>query len=391
MKIHDCDVLIIGGGLVGAALACALRDTALSVMVLEGRAPEIEWDAASWDSRIYAISPASRRFLTGIGAWQQLDAARTQRVGQMLITGDDRRARLDFDATAAGADELARIVESRELQRALWQTAATAPNVQLLAGVKPTGMQFDQADATITLDDGRCLSSRLVVGADGVQSWVRQQVGIDAQVRPYQQWGVVANFECAKPHLGMARQWFFDDGILAWLPLPGNRISMVWSCNDATRAELLALDAAALCERVATAGDNALGALQLLTPAAAFPLRLVHVSELVRPNLALVGDAAHGVHPLAGQGVNLGFGDVEQLARVLKAEPSARCGDLMVLRRYARARRESIYLMQGVTHALQHLFNNQNSLLKPLRNFGLGLTDQLTWLKQQLIRHAMDS
>ncbi len=208
-KNHDCDVLIVGGGLVGAALACALRDTALSVMVLEGRAPPFDWDAASWDSRIYAISPASRRFLTGIGAWQQVDAVRTQRVGKMLITGDDRRARLDFDAADAGTDELARIIEARELQRALWQTASAAANVQLLAGVQSTALSLADDGANITLSDGRRLSSRLVVGADGVQSWVRQQVGIDAQMRPYEQWGVVANFACARPHLGTARQWFF--------------------------------------------------------------------------------------------------------------------------------------------------------------------------------------
>ena len=391
MKIHDADVLIVGGGLVGAALACALRQSALSVLLLESHEPVLSWDDAAWDNRIYAVSPASRSFLARLGVWPRMDASRLQTVSQMQICGDDPRATLDFNAADAGTDELARIVESRELQRALWQTAQAAPNVRLQTGAAVTDLSVDSEGATIQLADGQRLSARLVVGADGVQSWVRHQAGITERTESYEQWGVVANFACTRPHLGVARQWFFADGILAWLPMPGARISMVWSCNEQTKAELLALDPAALSARVQAAGGAAAGQLTLLDPAAAFPLRLMHVNELVRNRVALVGDAAHAVHPLAGQGVNLGFGDVEELARVLLAEPVTRCGDLMVLRRYARARRESIYLMQGVTHGLQKLFNNNNALLKPLRNLGLGLTDQWSWLKHQLIRHAMNS
>ncbi len=391
MKFHDADVLIVGGGLVGCALACALRNTALQVTLVDSHPPAQSWDETTWDSRIYAISPASRRFLTQIGVWERMDAGRLQTVSQMRIAGDDGRAELGFTAMDAGTDELARIVESRELQRALWQAAAEAPNVTLLAPAQPSALHDDADGKLLALSHGPRLSARLVVGADGVQSWVRTQAGIEEKTTPYHQWGVVANFECEKPHLATASQWFFEDGVLAFLPLAGQRMSMVWSCAELRKNELMSLSPEALCQEVARAGQNRLGALKPISAAAAFPLRLMHVADLVRPGLALIGDAAHAVHPLAGQGVNLGFGDVMELARILMAEPASRCGEYLVLRRYERARRENVLLMQGVTHGLQKLFNNTNPVLRVLRNTGLGLTDQWAWLKHRLIQHAMNA
>ncbi len=391
MKFYDADVLIVGGGLVGCALACALKDTRLQVTLLDSREPAQTWDAQTWDSRIYAISPASRRFLTAIGAWQHMDATRLQSVAQMRIAGDDGRSELAFNATDAGTDELAQIVESRELQRALWLAAQAAPNVTLIAPAKPSALHDESDGMLLALEEGRRLSARLVVGADGVQSWVRAQMGIEDKTTSYEQWGVVANFDCEKPHLSTASQWFFADGVMAWLPLAGQRMSMVWSCNDERKQALLALSPAELCEQVAQAGQGRLGQLQLRTPPAAFPLRLMHVADLARPHLALIGDAAHAVHPLAGQGVNLGFGDAMELAKVLAAQAPTQCGDYLVLRRYERARRENVLLMQGVTHGLQKLFNNTNPVLRLMRNTGLGLTDQWVWLKNRLIQHAMNA
>ncbi|GLS05532.1 ubiquinone biosynthesis hydroxylase [Chitiniphilus shinanonensis] len=391
MNAHDADLVIVGGGLVGTALAAALAHSPLSVLLLEGRPPALDFPADTWDARIYAISRASRRLLTQVGAWDRLDPARLQSVSEMRIFGDDGRAQLGFAAPEAGVDELAVILENRELQRALWLAVQQAPNVRVLCPAQPSALAIDADAARLTLADGSVLSARLVVGADGAQSWVRDQRGIDVARRPYGQSGVVANFECEKPHRGVAHQWFFEDGVLAWLPLAGQRMSMVWSCGDALRDELLALDAEALAERVAAAGGRRLGHLHQLGRAAAFPLQLNHVAHLVQPRLALVGDAAHTVHPLAGQGVNLGFGDVAELARTLLAEPPQRCGDYLVLRRYERARREPVYLMQTVCDGLQKLFNNPNPLLKTARNLGLGLTDRQSWLKHRLVRHAMDA
>ncbi|BCL75936.1 ubiquinone biosynthesis hydroxylase UbiH [Jeongeupia sp. HS-3] len=388
---YDADILIIGGGLVGTALAAALAKSTHSILLLEGRTPQTQAPSERWDNRVYAISRASQRLLSDIGAWQRLDAARIQPVSRMQITGDDGRSTLAFDALDAGLDALTTILESGNLQAALWQTAMAAPNVSVMAPAEPAAFAYDDDGVTVTLADGRSIRARLAVGADGANSWLRNGAGIDSSSKPYGQWGVVANFETELPHYGVARQWFFDDGILAWLPLAGKRISIVWSCDEARKDELLALPTAELDAKVAAAGGRALGELRCITPAAAFPLRLTHVRELVRAGVALVGDAAHTVHPLAGQGVNLGFGDVAELARVLAAADSTKLGDYLTLRRYERARREAIYVMQGACDGLQKLFNNRNPLLKTLRNTGLGLTDSLPWIKQQLIRHAMDA
>jgi 2-octaprenyl-6-methoxyphenol hydroxylase len=198
---------------------------------------------------------------------------------------------------------------------------------------------------------------------------------------------VVANFECERPHRGTAFQWFFDSDILAWLPLSGNRLSVVWSTRGEHADELIALDAAALAEKVQAAGHDRLGALRLLTPAAAFPLRLIRVDSVVAPGVALIGDAAHGVHPLAGQGVNLGFGDAEALVEVLAQHRRSRCGDVRVLQTYARLRAEPVRRMQALTHGLHHLFADDRAGW--LRNAGMQIVDRLPPLKAVLVRGAM--
>jgi len=385
MKNFDADVVIVGGGLVGAALALALNGTALTVLLLDAHEPHFDWPADSWDSRIYAITGTNRRLLERIGGWPE-QPDRLQSVQTMRIFGD-AGAELRFDALEAGLEELATILEGRALQNALWQALSKCANVQILAPAQPASLAVGDDAATLTLTDGRKLSARLVVGADGSQSWVRGQLNIEPKVHDYQQFGVVANFLAENPHQATAFQWFRDKDVMAWLPLPDQRLSMVWSCSPSLKDELLALDAVQLASHVEAAGGGHLGKLQLITPAAAFPLRLCQLPRLVTSRVALVGDAAHTVHPLAGQGVNLGFGDVVELAGILSAEPE-RCGEYFCLRRYERARREPVWLMQETCHGLQRLFNNVNPILKPLRNLGLGLTNQSNWLKRQLIRQA---
>ena len=219
----------------------------------------------------------------------------------------------------------------------------------------------------LTLADGRELRAKLIVGADGPDSWVRQQAGISAAPTLYQQHGVVANFIADKPHHGIAFQWFQPDGILALLPLPQQMVSMVWSVSPEKSAALLALPHEELCAQVAAASQHTLGELKLITPPAAFPLRLLNLPHIIAPRLALVGDAAHNVHPLAGQGVNLGFRDARELAQVLlQRGAQADCGDVHLLRRYERARREDIVSMQLTTHTLKYLFNNNNPHLAKL-------------------------
>ncbi len=386
---HDFDVIIIGGGLVGAALALALQDSGLRLALVESGPATMLPDDGSWDSRIYAISPGNARFLDSLGAWSDLDQSRVMPIEEMRIWGDEG-AELDFSAYEGGAANLGYIVESRLMQAGLWTRLQATDAVTLLVGTRCAALNLEDGQATLHLTDGRVLSAGLVVGADGANSWTRTQAGLGVETSDYRQHGVVANFATSRAHGGIARQWFREDGILAWLPLPGQRMSMVWSTAPQHARQLLDLSPDQLCAAVAAAGQETLGELQLLTPPAAFPLRLQNAEVMVRPRLALVGDAAHLVHPLAGQGVNLGFHDAECLARVLSGRGlQTDVGDYGLLRSYERARQMDIRAMQLLTDQLHALFGSRLPLLGALRNWGMKFTNRQKWLKRRLMAHAM--
>lgn len=380
------DLIIVGGGLAGASLAVALRDARLSIALVENQPPKTP---EGWDARVYAISPANAAFLERIGAWKHLDRDRLSAISAMQVCGDGS-GRIDFSAYESGVPELGWIVESAQMACEFWESLKRQSNVTLFCPGKPQTMQVDADGARLSLADGTQLHSRLIVGADGRDSWVREQAGLTATHTPYEEKGLVANFTTEKAHRGIAYQWFRDDGVLAWLPLPGNRISIVWSTPDAHADELLALSPAALCARVAEAGTYTLGQLELLTPPAAFPLRLMRVPQTVGPRVALIGDAAHGIHPLSGHGINLGFQDAAVLADILAG--TADWEDIASparLARYQRARKEETLLMQSTTDGLRRLFKTSLPGLKPLRNLGLGLTNQLVPVKSVLVRYAL--
>jgi 2-octaprenylphenol hydroxylase len=380
------DVVIVGAGLVGASLARALSSATLSVALVDPfAAAEI---SDEWDARIYAVSPTSMAFLQSLAAWQRLDRTRVQAVTQMRVWGDQKGALLEFGAYDAGVGALAYIAESGRLAHALAQSLEGG--VQLYAPARCSALEIGAAGAVLTLASGETLNAKLVVGADGASSWVRRMAGLSAVQHDYHQLGVVANFSCSEAHHGTALQWFRADGVLAFLPLPGQRMSMVWSTPEAHAQELLALDASTLAARVAAAGEHALGTLEALTPARAFALHRLRAEALVAPRVALVGDAAHVVHPLAGQGVNLGFGDASALAATLAAREAFRdCGDLVLLRRYARRRAEAILAMRTVTDGLVHLFAAPGRVSAGVRNAGLNLTNHLPVVKNLLVRHAL--
>ncbi len=382
------DVLVIGAGLVGASFALALRDGGLRVGVVEPSPPSPRTDA--WDSRIYALNPASVRFLQALGAWPALDAARIQPVARMDIRGDAADSKLSFSAYETGVAALAHIVESGRLQHALWDALEAAPSVELITGARCITGQFEPDEAILKLDDGRTLRAALLVGADGANSWLRSAAGLHAEAEPYQALGVVANFECERAHDGTAFQWFRSDGVLAYLPLPDARMSMVWSTPQAHGRELLDLAPERLAERVAEAGQQVLGTLRVITPPQAFPLQKLRVPDIVAPHVALIGDAAHVVHPLAGQGVNLGFGDAQTLARLITERESYRsCGDMSVLRRYQRVRAEPVAAMRMVTHTLERLFAARSPTLAAIRNRGLVYADRASMFKSLLVRQAL--
>jgi ubiquinone biosynthesis UbiH/UbiF/VisC/COQ6 family hydroxylase len=393
LNCREFDVLVVGGGLVGMSCALALSRQGLSVGLLESKpyseTPQTSISGQDWDSRIYAISPANADWLASMGVWQHVDTGRICPIAQMQIFGDADSSHLQFDASEAYIDHLGFIVESCQLEQVLL-AALSKSDVSLMTGVAPQSSVFYENHAEIHLADQRRLKARLLVAADGASSWLRNQAGIAISTYDYHQMGVVANFETELPHHNVAYQWFGDDGILAWLPLPGNRMSMVWSAHEKFARDMLELQAEALSEKVSQQGNMELGALKLLTGARAFPLRQQTATTLVKPMLVLVGDAAHTIHPLAGQGVNLGFRDVKVLAETLRNRSQQQsCGDLMLLRRYERARKLDLMEMQCVTKGLSGLFSHSGTVVRKLRNWGLGLTDRQAKVKKYLMNQAI--
>ena len=384
----EFDIVIVGAGLVGASSAMALHAAGLKLALVETQAPAVAAD--SWDSRVYAISPGSAAFLDSLGVWKRLDRERISVVHEMQVRGDRADALLQFSAYESGVAELAWIVENRQLQSMLWQGLEHQHQLELICPDRCVALRLHDDAAELSLASGRTLSARLVVAADGMHSWARQAAGIAVEQKSYGQMGVVANFACARSHNNTAYQWFRKDGVLAYLPLPGQRMSMVWSTPDAHAAELLSLSADALCARVAEAGKEALGELELLSAPMQFPLGRMRAARLAAPHIALIGDAGHVVHPLAGQGVNMGFGDASALAQVLLQREQFRDpGEIRLLRRYERARAEDIFALASVTDGLQQLFAAPGGVAARLRNAGLNLTNALPVVKNLLIRRAL--
>lgn len=380
------DVVIVGGGLAGAALAVALRKSRLTVALIDAAAPRA---TTSWDARIYAYSPANAQFLRSIGVWERLDRSRLCPVHAMEIFGDGDGA-LNFSANDSGLAELAWIGESSLVLCELWESLQRQHNVTVLCPAVPSALNVADDGVELQLSDGRQVRARLLVGADGRDSWVRQQCGIAARVVDYEESALVANFRCERDHGNRAFQWFSERGIVAWLPLPERHMSLVWSLESGLAADLMALDDADFTERVAGAGQRRLGGLELVTPRAAFALRFMRVESVISPRVALIGDAAHAIHPLSGHGINLGFQDAKVLAERLLGMPQWEDpGARGLLRAYERARAEEPWLVQYVTHGLNRLFKTNNPLAAAARNFGLNLTDRLPVVRNALTRYAV--
>jgi ubiquinone biosynthesis UbiH/UbiF/VisC/COQ6 family hydroxylase len=379
------DLIVVGGGPVGVALARAAAGLSLALV---GEAPRAAAPAAGeFDARVYALSPGNVAFLRAIGAWSALDLSRVTPVHAMSICGDDGRARLEFDALEGGVPELAWIVEDGALQRALWAGLRGAEAI----GAACERLVIDADRATLVLADGRSLDARLVVGADGGQSFVRRAAGIGARESDYGQAALVANFHCELPHANTARQWFQEGGaVLALLPLPAGQVSMVWSLPGDEARRLGEGSAAELAAAVTEASRRELGELRPASPARSYPLRRLAAHAITAPRLALAGDAAHVIHPLAGQGLNLGLQDARVLAETLLGrEPGRDLGEHRLLRRYERRRAEPVLAMDGVVHGLFRLYHSPSPLLARARNAGLNLADRLPVLKNVLMRRAM--
>jgi 2-polyprenylphenol 6-hydroxylase len=388
--VHD--VLIVGAGLPGLALALALRGSGFSVALVDRHQPALD-AAQPWDARIYAISPGNAHFLHGIGVWSRMDRERLTPIETMRVFGDGAGAQLDFSAFDSGECALAWIVEQRELMAATLAVWADVDQPETIyADSPPLALLRERDSSSVKLEDGTLLSARLVIGADGLRSWTRGQAGMGGDLRAYGQTAVVANFTTELAHHGRAWQWFLTDGgVLAWLPLPGRRMSIVWSAPDAKAQELLALTDREFAKAVAAEGSSVLGGLELLTArGASFPLTFMRLASPVAARLALIGDAAHGIHPLAGQGLNLGYGDVKVLAGILRERGAiSDPGSNLLLGRYARTRALPTLAMQAMTDGLWRLFNTKHALPGGIRNRGMAVLNRLPIVKSILMQPAM--
>ncbi|MBV6274104.1 FAD-dependent monooxygenase [Alcaligenaceae bacterium CGII-47] len=398
-------IIVCGTGIAGLACGLGLARAGASVSLLGPRTLPPVLDAQSYHPRVYAISAASQALLDRLGVWRLMDARRITPVEAMEIYGDGDGA-LDLQAWHDAQQTLAWIVESGEIERALQQAVQVfgvpwveASFASLNAANHAAGSVGGRAPVHavhLTTDQGRVMQADLLVGADGARSPVRHAAGIHHHYTPYGDTGVVAHLDAEIPHQHKALQWFTGDSVLALLPMPdtaaGAQVSMVWSLPERRAREFLAMEGPVqqefLASRVLAITGARLGRLRLRSTPLGFPLSLER-SGLVAPGVALVGDAAHRVHPLAGQGLNLGLGDVQDLLNVIQTkETFRRAGDIRVLSRYRRARAEPVLAMSLVTDGLHRVFASQCAPLAWARNEGMRLVDRVPFLKRRLIQAA---
>jgi 2-octaprenylphenol hydroxylase len=381
------DVVIVGAGMVGGALACALGGSGLRVAVLE-RASLSAGMPSRTQLRVSAISAASQRMLERLGAWALLPAQRVSPYERMVVWDAAGSGSIEFDCGDVGTGALGWIVENALIQHALLQRMAEHPDIILISGRSLSELRRREDGVTLLLDDGERLETALVVGADGAGSRVRELAGIAVQRSDYGQLGVVARVASAQAHDRTARQRFLAGGPLAFLPMADGSCSIVWSMPTAEAQRVCELDPAAFALELEQAFESRLGALSVLDGPRAFPLVRQHASRYVGPGVALVGDAAHTIHPLAGQGVNLGFLDAAALADVLLAsgrQPARLAG----LRRYERWRKGHNLAVMQLMDGLKSLFAVQARPVALARNLGLSLTGRVGPVRNWLIRQAM--
>lgn len=389
MKPTRHAVIVVGGGQVGGSLALGLWQQGVDVALVEAQPPTPFSPADDYGLRMSAIAPAAQQWLAQLGVWSAVaDSARACAFDAMHVWECDERDALSWSAAELGVGALGWIVENALLLHALWQQLQGLPRY---CPARPASMSLSTEAACLTLQDGRVLQADLLVAADGANSSLRRMAGILAPAQSYAQQGIVANIRSAQPHQHTAWQRFLPTGPLALLPLADGRCSIVWSATRGLASELLALDDAAFAERLTQASGRQLGAVTGTGPRAAFPLQRLHAQSYVAQRFALVGDAAHVIHPLAGQGVNLGYADARLLTQQLTAVHAAG-GDLGAdshLHSYARARRADNTLMLATTDALARLFAGNQATTALLRRRGLRLANELTPIKQRLARQAL--
>jgi 2-octaprenylphenol hydroxylase len=395
--MSDFDIVVAGGGMVGATLASLVSRAvpALRIAVVEGRQPEpMPAPDAGWSNRVSAVSGASRHILQAAGAWAAIPQSRLSPYWRMTVWdargSPNGPSALHFDSADLGASELGHIVENRCIQAGLFGALAERSGVTWLCPCRVEAFDVEARRVVVVLAGRDTVTTQLLVGADGANSSVRSIAGIGLQQRDYHQHAVVATVSTEREHARTAWQRFLETGPLAFLPLADGSCSIVWSTTPEEAQRLLRISDEAFCAALTQAGDGVLGAITSVTGRASFPLRSLHARRYTSPRMALIGDAAHAVHPMAGQGVNLGFLDAAALAEVLADSIGAGAdpGDSGPLRRYERWRKGENLAMAAAIDLLHRLFSSQATPLALLRSRGLGLVDQSALIKRIFMLRA---
>jgi 2-octaprenylphenol hydroxylase len=391
MAKRDYDIVIVGAGMVGAALACALGQARLRVALVEAQPFHHDWPADSFDQRVSAITRASQNIFASLGAWEDMCAERISPYRDMHVWDATGNGVIHFDSADIGEPVLGHIIENRVIQSALLKRVDALDSVELMTPATVASFEVQADCVQARLDNGRVINAALIVGADGGRSPLREMAGIEVQGWSYGQEAVIARIETSAPHQETAWQRFMPDGPLAFLPLSDGSSSIVWSTSPEHARELLAMDDAAFLDALQQSFGDQLGRMLSCGPRAAFPLRMQHARQYTQPRLALIGDAAHTIHPLAGQGVNLGLADAAALAEVLVQAHRQHqdIGGHRVLRRYERWRKGDNMTMITSMESFKRLFASRTPLVRWLRNTGLRLTDKLGPAKNLIMRQAM--
>lgn len=390
--MQSVDVAIVGGGMVGLAVACGLQGSGLRVAVLEQRVPEPLAADAPPQLRVSAINAASEKLLTRLGVWQDILSRRASCYHGMEVWDKDSFGHISFDDQSMGYSHLGHIVENSVIHYALWNKARQSSDITLLAPAELQQVAWGENETFLTLKDGSMLTARLVIGADGANSWLRNKADIPLTFWDYQHHALVATIRTEEPHDAVARQVFHGEGILAFLPLSDPYLcSIVWSLSPEEALRMQQASEDEFNRALNIAFDNRLGLCKVESERLVFPLTGRYARQFAAHRLALVGDAAHTIHPLAGQGVNLGFMDAAELIAELKRlhRQGKDIGQYIYLRRYERSRKHSAALMLAGMQGFRDLFSRANPAKKLLRDIGLKLADTLPGVKPQLIRQAM--
>jgi 2-polyprenylphenol 6-hydroxylase len=394
------DIVVLGTGVVGLAATVALSRLGYQVALVGPQAlTPASVDASVFDTRVYALAPSTQTFLESLGVWSELNRSRLAPMYDIRVFQGELSQALEFNSAQVHLDRLATVVEHAELSRAL-NTAVSFSSAQRFQNVAKL-IDLTSANPIIELEHGVKLTTKLVVGADGASSLVRDASNISFTQTQYPQSAIIANFYCELPHHGMAHQWFVPEGVIALLPLPDeqhtsfgvrHRVSLVWSAPHALAEQLMSLSNEQLAARVGQVSLLTLGFIWACGEAKQVALSNLLAQRLIAPAVVLVGDSAHVIHPMAGHGLNLGFGDVAELVRVLGSERHTNPSDPQLLRQYERARREPIAVMRGVTDGLFKLHygvnNTQAPTVKLVRELGWRAIAKMPWLRSKIIEHA---